>query len=59
MKYLKDLIAWLKELRSQGWLVLLRELWLWFVAIVFSIIGLCAFCAFIGLLVVGAKRLLF
>lgn len=57
MKYLKDFIAWLKELRSQGWLVLLRELWLWFVAIVFSVMGLCVSCVFIGLIAAAIKRL--
>ncbi len=39
-------------------LKVLQEVWLWTVAVVFTIAGFAAFCAFIGLIVIGARKLL-
>lgn len=36
----------------------LQNIWLWTVAIVFTIAGFGAFCVFIGLLVIGTRKLL-
>ena len=36
----------------------LQEVWLWAVAVVFTIAGFAAFCVFIGLIVIGIQKLL-
>lgn len=36
----------------------LQEIWLWTVAVVFTIAGFCAFCAFVVILVIGVRKLL-
>lgn len=35
----------------------LHNIWLWFVAIVFTIAGFVAFCVFVGLIVIGIQKL--
>ncbi len=35
----------------------LHNIWLWFVAIVFTIAGFVAFCAVVGALVIGIRKL--
>lgn len=39
-------------------LKVLQEIWLWTVAVVFTIAGFTAFCTFIGLIVIGVRKLL-
>lgn len=36
----------------------LHNIWLWFVAIVFTIAGFVAFCVVVGLIVIGIRKLL-
>lgn len=36
----------------------LQEVWLWAVAVVFTVAGFVVFCAFIGLIVIGIQKLL-
>lgn len=38
-------------------LKLLQEIWLWTVAVVFTIAAFCAFCAVVGLIVIGVQKL--
>lgn len=35
----------------------LHNIWLWFVAIVFTIAGFVAFCVVVGLIVIGIRKL--
>lgn len=39
-------------------LKVLQNVWLWTVAVVFTVAGFAAFCVFIGLIVIGARKLL-
>jgi hypothetical protein len=39
-------------------LKVLQNVWLWTVAVVFTIAGFTAFCAFIGLIVIGIQKLI-
>lgn len=39
-------------------LKVLQNVWLWTVAVVFTIVGFVAFCVFIGLIVIGIRKLL-
>ena len=36
----------------------LQEVWLWAVAVVFTVAGFAAFCVFIGLIVIGIQKLI-
>ena len=36
----------------------LQNVWLWTVAVVFTIAGFAAFCVFVGLIVIGIQKLL-
>lgn len=40
-----------------NWYSRLQDIWLWTVAVVFTIAGFCAFCVFIGLIVIGVQKL--
>ena len=35
----------------------LHNIWLWFVAIVFTVAGFAAFCVVVGLIVIGIRKL--
>lgn len=39
-------------------LKVLQEIWLWTVAVVFTIAGFAAFCVVVGLIVIGIRKLL-
>ena len=36
----------------------LQEVWLWAVAVVFTVAGFVVFCVFIGLIVIGIQKLI-
>jgi hypothetical protein len=39
-------------------LKVLQNVWLWTVAVVFTIAGFIAFCVFVGLIVIGIQKLI-
>lgn len=39
-------------------LKVLQDVWLWTIAVVFTIAGFGVFCVFVGLIVIGALKLL-
>lgn len=39
-------------------LKVLQDVWLWTVAVVFTIAGFVVFCVFVGLIVIGIQKLI-